>query len=438
MWLEMSGYTGRLHLHGRRDGTRPLGSIRPEALGPLTGEHLGIEEAAEREIPPEAAAWVGEGGAGALVRLARQALLEWHNLNSGEQRALRGLCFRPPLRAAAQAAKPPPAKGSTRRYTPGHQWQGNSPLPPGGRWRLVNVTLEGSERDGGGGGHGSGGRWWVRWQFSDAGGRRVCVVCARALMHTTSLAPPTSPPVERAQLWAGGARGGTALPSAVTWRHVTSGSHVTGEAARLRTFVPWDGREVLPVVAQHELFCGGRCWATYKQRTSPGALRHQLAKEEAGVCQECGLDAKLLTSLLKASPPESRLELLIEKHPPFALPRHLTRARRLAEQAREGAAWHADHIVPVFGGGGECGLDNLRTLCVLCHADTTARQAAERAELRRKASRLALQARAPKQPRAPSVALAKRKRVRRKTGPRAASEVCQTSASGRGSEREGE
>ena len=28
----------------------------------------------------------------------------------------------------------------------------------------------------------------------------------------------------------------------------------------------------------------------------------------------------------------------------------------------------------MFGGGGECGLDNIRTLCVLCHADATARQ----------------------------------------------------------------
>jgi hypothetical protein len=41
-----------------------------------------------------------------------------------------------------------------------------------------------------------------------------------------------------------------------------------------------------------------------------------------------------------------------------------------ADPARVGAQ--------VFGGGGECGLDNIRTLCVLCHADATARQAALR------------------------------------------------------------
>ena len=34
----------------------------------------------------------------------------------------------------------------------------------------------------------------------------------------------------------------------------------------------------------------------------------------------------------------------------------------------EGNAWHADHIRPVYKGGGLCDLDNLRTLCLPCHA----------------------------------------------------------------------
>jgi hypothetical protein len=29
--------------------------------------------------------------------------------------------------------------------------------------------------------------------------------------------------------------------------------------------------------------------------------------------------------------------------------------------------WDADHILPVAEGGGECGLTNMRTLCLLCH-----------------------------------------------------------------------
>lgn len=33
--------------------------------------------------------------------------------------------------------------------------------------------------------------------------------------------------------------------------------------------------------------------------------------------------------------------------------------------------WEADHVVPVVEGGGECGFDNYRTLCVPCHRKVT-------------------------------------------------------------------
>ncbi len=48
--------------------------------------------------------------------------------------------------------------------------------------------------------------------------------------------------------------------------------------------------------------------------------------------------------------------------------------KKLVHEAKEGHAWHADHIVPVYKGGGLCELDNLRTLCVACHADVTKQQ----------------------------------------------------------------
>lgn len=42
-----------------------------------------------------------------------------------------------------------------------------------------------------------------------------------------------------------------------------------------------------------------------------------------------------------------------------------------------------DFVIPWFQGGGECGIDNLRTLCVLCHAEVTRVQTTERAATRR-------------------------------------------------------
>jgi len=45
--------------------------------------------------------------------------------------------------------------------------------------------------------------------------------------------------------------------------------------------------------------------------------------------------------------------------------------------------WEADHIKPVVEGGGQCGLDNLRTLCIRCHKRATAELARRRAEARK-------------------------------------------------------
>lgn len=40
--------------------------------------------------------------------------------------------------------------------------------------------------------------------------------------------------------------------------------------------------------------------------------------------------------------------------------------------------WQADHIIPVFMGGGACDLDNFQTLCEDCHKERTAHQASQR------------------------------------------------------------
>lgn len=45
--------------------------------------------------------------------------------------------------------------------------------------------------------------------------------------------------------------------------------------------------------------------------------------------------------------------------------------------------WEADHIVPVIEGGGLCGVDGYRTMCLACHKSETKALAARRAERRR-------------------------------------------------------
>ncbi|KAF3772460.1 DNA annealing helicase and endonuclease [Nymphaea thermarum] len=54
------------------------------------------------------------------------------------------------------------------------------------------------------------------------------------------------------------------------------------------------------------------------------------------------------------------------------------KVNKLIFEPVEGNAWHADHVIPVYKGGGECRLENMRTLCVACHSKVTAAQRVER------------------------------------------------------------
>ena len=63
--------------------------------------------------------------------------------------------------------------------------------------------------------------------------------------------------------------------------------------------------------------------------------------------------------------------------------------RRVVRRARgSGHLWQADHITPVIEGGGECGIENYRTLCTPCHKKETAELARRQAE-KRKQERIA-------------------------------------------------
>jgi hypothetical protein len=47
------------------------------------------------------------------------------------------------------------------------------------------------------------------------------------------------------------------------------------------------------------------------------------------------------------------------------------------------SCWEAHHVHAVVDGGGECGLENYRTFCFVCHKIVSAEQAQKRAQLRR-------------------------------------------------------
>ncbi len=113
----------------------------------------------------------------------------------------------------------------------------------------------------------------------------------------------------------------------------------------------------LEVPARRFTFCSDFCVHEWKLRSQPGYLREQILKRDRGVCAHCGLNALREQIRLKRARGAARAALM--QHWGFN-----ARVRK--------SLWDADHILPVAEGGGECDLDNIRTLCLLCHSTVTA------------------------------------------------------------------
>ncbi|KAG8652420.1 hypothetical protein MANES_06G087800v8 [Manihot esculenta] len=132
-----------------------------------------------------------------------------------------------------------------------------------------------------------------------------------------------------------------------------------------------------------DLFCNLSCYEEYRVRTSSRSLRQELFQIEHGVCMNCKLDCHQLVKTIKPLSLERRREYIVKVAPNLASRKKFI--DKLVNNPSEGNAWHADHIIPVYRGGGECRLENMRTLCVACHYDVTAAQRAERLVMRSKA-----------------------------------------------------
>ncbi|CAL9198400.1 unnamed protein product [Musa hybrid cultivar] len=125
-----------------------------------------------------------------------------------------------------------------------------------------------------------------------------------------------------------------------------------------------------------DLFCNLSCFQEYRIRTSRSALREALFQIENGVCTHCKLDCHELVKCIRPLSKSRRKEYIEKVAPKLAQKKKLL--DKLVHEPTEGNAWHADHIIPVYKGGGECSLENMRTLCVACHSEVTMAQQDER------------------------------------------------------------
>jgi len=137
----------------------------------------------------------------------------------------------------------------------------------------------------------------------------------------------------------------------------------------------WCGK---PVTPPRRTWCSDECVAEGLIRNTSGSAATQVYQRDKGVCAACGMDCDWLAHWWH------RISQADPKRPQ----RWESWREGWGTKTWQGATgwnpyqslWQADHIIPVVEGGGCCGLENYRTLCVICHKKDTAALAARRAK----------------------------------------------------------
>ena len=125
-------------------------------------------------------------------------------------------------------------------------------------------------------------------------------------------------------------------------------------------------------------WCSDECADEFSVRTSRGHVAALAYRRDHGVCRMCGLDTEQVVRIvdrLRERSERRRLRSGGYREPTDLDALRWERVR--TELANRGygfvdrwhtpTLWEADHIVAVIEGGGCCGLENYRTLCIPCH-----------------------------------------------------------------------
>ncbi|XP_051549131.1 DNA annealing helicase and endonuclease ZRANB3 [Myxocyprinus asiaticus] len=127
-------------------------------------------------------------------------------------------------------------------------------------------------------------------------------------------------------------------------------------------------------------FCSPACMEDFQLRSNQSFMRARVLETEQGVCQHCGLNAHQLYLQVRDAPCTHRKEILDNT---WLAQLPLKQLNEMIHNPVEGQFWQVDHINPVYRGGGQCSLENLQTLCTVCHRMRTAQQAKDRSQMKR-------------------------------------------------------
>ena len=105
--------------------------------------------------------------------------------------------------------------------------------------------------------------------------------------------------------------------------------------------------------------CSEECSHQLKLRMSGRYLRDCVYLRDKGICKICNIDTKKIA--------KEALKLEGNEKKEFLKSYSISLKRKIWKRRHGGGLWDADHIIPVKEGGGQCGLENIRTLCIKCH-----------------------------------------------------------------------
>lgn len=151
-----------------------------------------------------------------------------------------------------------------------------------------------------------------------------------------------------------------------------------------RRLCRWCATEVEP---PRRTFCSEACVDEWNIRSSPSYARQKVYERDKGVCALCGVDTGKQAKELRAEFGVQHSRPAADREKAFYARLRALHISSSRWHETFGGLWDMDHTVPVIEGGGSCGLENLRTLCLRCHWQQT-RTLGRRRSQRRKKKRL--------------------------------------------------
>jgi 5-methylcytosine-specific restriction enzyme A len=146
-----------------------------------------------------------------------------------------------------------------------------------------------------------------------------------------------------------------------------------------------------PCAEDSKHWCSEECLRKYLTISNGSFVRAQLFERDLGICSECGVNGAQMNDALARLKDDLLHPLLMTIHPMIVTTLRaegwnnvkLRGKGSYADAIEFTSCWEADHVQTVADGGGQCGLDNYRTLCFVCHKRASKEQSTARARARR-------------------------------------------------------